>query len=285
MKINDYFAGSVFIKILNDELENESGELNLVLAEYIGERGSQRTDFNGLDIALSIDPQTAPIIFTSFMPVEYFLKDKDFQIKFNALMAKKRVGFLRLPFTADELIKKYKTLINDEKEEDLLAIELNEIATYNKRMGEIQHRVKYRLDNSEEVAWGITEVRKLNVSGTDEEVIELIKNFERQHKFTFNGKYFPGIFCDIENTLMINDQLNQKMLEILRECSSTKPITLWTGGEMGSIQKLLLRNNITWKLVSKNDFAGAEVETAYDDEEFSVFFEKYEVKVREFIQI
>jgi hypothetical protein len=47
----------------------------------------------------------------------------------------------------------------------------------------------------------------------------------------------------------------------------------------------LLKDDITWKLVPKPDFTGAEVEIAFDDEEFQDFFEKYGIKVKEFNKI
>jgi hypothetical protein len=283
MEIKSFCKNDRWVKEMSSRLENEIGKFFLVEAEY-QRPGTcdQMSECYGFDIALDLNHEEAPIIICSFLEEVHFIQMGKIQ-KFQAIMARKRVGFIRLPFTADELLEKYKSLVDDNKEEDLLAIELNKITTYEKRMGEIQHRVKHRLDDPSEAAWGITEVRKLDIAGSDEELIELIKNFEYSTKDSiFAGKYFPGVFCDIENTLIRNYQVNQKMLDILLEHSSKKPITLWTGGDIKSVQKLLLQSNITWKLVSKNDFAGAEVEIAYDDLEEAIFFKTYAIKVREF---
>ena len=297
MKINDFFASEVFVKILIDKLENEPGELSLVLAEYTGVHGTdKRADWKGLDIALSLDPEKAPIIFSSFMPEEYFANGANGYSdekgdKFHSLMAKKRVGFLQLPFTSESLVEKYKELLKDEKEEDTLAIEINRINSFEKEMGSIKHTAdRYIGENSDYakqiVTKAVSEARVIGLIGSDEEVAEQIKNFKHQPKSSiFAGKFFPGVYCDIEGTLLKDGEINIPVLEKLKELSKEKPITLWTGGKIEDLKKILASNGIIWKLISKNDLTGAEVETAYDDEDFSVFFGKYGVKVRDFNKI
>lgn len=297
MKINDYFLGSVFVSSLKERLQNEEGELFLVLVEHTkdGESG-KRSDFLGLDIALSLNPQESPIILSSFMPEEYFAHGAGYSgkdsSKFHSLMAKQRVGYLRLPFTAEDLLGKYKELVGDSKEEDILAIEINRIDSFESNMGSIQHTAQSHIgmdsDYSRQViANAISKARTIGVSGSDEEVTLQIKNFKYQSKSSiFAGRFFPGVFCDVEGTLFFKDgQVNTEMLSKLKELSKTKPITLWTGGDIKELDKILAKNGINWKLISKRDLTGAEVETSYDDEEFPVFFEKYGVKVRNFNKV
>jgi len=296
MKINDYFLGAAFVPSLKDRLQNEEGELSLVLAEYTeaGESG-KRTEFLGMDIALSLDPKNAPIILSSFMPEEYFAhgigySSKD-SVKFHSLMAKKRVGYLRLPFSAEELLSKYKELVGDDKEEDILAIEINRIESFESKMGSIQHTAKAHIGVDSDysrrtVSDAISKARAIGVAGSDDEVASIISNFRHQPKSSiFAGKFFPGIFCDVEGTLVKHGVVDIEMLSVLKELSKTKPITLWTGGNVEDLNKILALNGIVWKLISKHDLTGAEVETSYDDEDFAVFFGKYGVKVRNFNKI
>ena len=296
MKINDYFLGVVFIPILKEKLQNEEGELSLVLAEYTKVEGpGQRSEFLGLDIALSLDSAKVPIIFTSYMPEEYFAhgsgyseKDKG---KFHSLMARNRVGYLRLPFTSDDLLAKYNELIGNKKEEDILAIEINRINSFESKMGVIQHTAqRFIREDSDQarqiVSNAVSKAREAGAIGSDEEVAEQIKNFKHQPKSSiFAGKFFPGVFCDVEGTLIKDGEINIEMLTKLKELSRTKPITLWTGGNVEELGKILAKNSIKWKLISKRDLTGAEVETSYDDEDFYVFFEKYGVKVQNFNKI
>jgi hypothetical protein len=293
MKINGFFGNEGFISRLIEKLENVVGELNLVLAEY-KEPGFARTDYKGLDIALSLKPQEAPIILCSFMPENYFLENESTSSKYQALMAKKRVGYLRLPFDTDQFLLKYNELLNDNKEEDLLAIEINNIEILQNEMGTIRHSIGH-LTNADKdsdyskvrIAKALIDGRKIGLSGSDEEVIDQIMNFNYQpiSNSYMVGKFFPGVFCDVENTLLINGEVNSEILNILNIQSRKNIINLWTGGDLKEIKKILLKNHITWKLVSKYSFAGAEIESAIDDEDYSTFQEKYGVKVRNYHQI
>lgn len=300
MKLNAFFPqppqGEDFGDILaRDITNNHSGELFLVCAEYRGADNSKTlTDFFGLDFALTLDRGDSPMIICSFMPEAYFLKNDELVHKFLALMGQQRVCFMRIPFTPADLEEKFQELMEDQREDDLLATDLNNLASYNDIMGTIQHRVSIHFRNEqkgsrEAIASAVAEAReRLGLTGSDEEIAMQIKNFRHGgNQSPFIGKFFPGVFCDIENTLLIDGKINSAMLEKLQELSKTKPIALWTGAtlDMQSIQEKLIECGITWKLVAKTAFNGAEVEIAYDDEEFEIFFDKYKVKVREYIQI
>lgn len=296
MKIKTFFENPGFLASLNNSLESRSGELYLVCAEYRrpGYNNDERTVFDGLDVAWALDSDEYPIILCSFMPDTYFAGNNEFSTKFHALLARKRVGFMRLPFTADELFAKYEELLNCEREEDLLAVELEKNLSFRLQMGIIEHSIGHILNrgpdqisyDTSRIAEAITEARKIGVTGTDEEVLKQIKDFKREpKKRVFAGKFFPGIFCDVQGTLIINNKINQGMLQTLHNLSSKKPITLWTGGNLEEIRRALSINGIFWKLVSKDDLAGAIVEIAYDDEDYSVFWDKYQIEVGEYIRV
>ena len=246
------------------------------------------TDHVGLDVALELNPDEAPILLCSFSPEGYFVKKEEFSTKFFALMAKKRTGFIDTISSYEDFYEKCLELIKSEKEEDLLALELNRIKEYEKAMGLIQHSVSGRIFGFADpnALVYINKARKVGVTGNDEEVFQKILYFQRDSKDAkFVGKYFPGIFCDLEGTLLLGDELNSKLLEKLKKLSLTKPITLWTAGDTEEYQKKLISKGILWKLVSKNDFFGAEVEIVYDDLSFEDFYSKFKIRVREFNQI
>lgn len=285
-----------FIGLLIDDMADREGEeLFLVCAEYVPNGDmSEMTKFIGLDFASDLETGGAPMIICSFLPENFFLRDPYLSKKLFAILAKKKSSFLKLPFEPEDLYKKYIEILNQDREEDSLALDIGRIQAYNDVMGSIQHRIgRYFRDDSDYakalIAKAVAEARsKLNLAGSDEEIASQIRYFK--HKggdALFAGKFFPGVFCDIEGTLLINGEVNSRMLEKLQEFSETKPITLWTGNTVGidEIRKILVSKGIHWKLVPKIEFRGAEVEMAFDDEEFDLFFEKYGIKVREFITI
>lgn len=101
-------------------------------------------------------------------------------------------------------------------------------------------------------------------------------------------KYYEGIFCDIDETFLIEGQINEKVFRMLKDYEQQeKKIHLWTGG--GSIdifQKILKKIfSIEWTIFDKHDFKGCEVEIAIDDlpeEEFSI---KYGIKFKIYIRV
>ena len=294
MKITFFCPNTNWTKQLNDQLVNEAGKFFLVTAEYQGPDvyGNEMDEFPGLDIAQKLNPEEAPIILCSILDESDFIKfDRHIQ-KFRAILARKRVGFLRLPFSSEELLEKYKELMAEQKTEDLLALELNKMSEYDKEMGSIQHSIisssGYKLGD-QRVSEAISKARSIGVEGTDEEVFTIIKSFRHNSRGNkkFSGKFLPGVFCDIENTLIKNGAINTKMLEILKEHSKTLPVTLWSGAtlELPEIEKKLRGLNIFWKFLPKFVFDGAEVEMAYDDEDQETLLEKYGFTIRNFIKI
>lgn len=296
MKIVSFFpptiSGSDFGNLLSASLIEKQGEFFLICAEYT-KFEEKKSDFAGLELALNIDRGEKPMVICSFMSEQFFLQDSRLSGKFSALMAQKRVAFMRLPFSSTELYKEYLDLLEDEKKEDLLAIKLNEIATYDDIMATIRHRIahlqKSNLEKDNKIVnEAVLEARsKLRLTGTDQEVIIQIVNFKSSKTSPFAGTFFPGVFCDIENTLLINGQVNEEMFLKLQELSETEPITLWTGAvlEIDSIRKKLIQKGISWKVVPKTMFSGAEVEIAFDDEGYEEFYKKYNVKARSFNKI
>jgi len=291
MKINAIFDnGDDFATYYNNGNENKSGEVNLVYAE--SNRNGARQELKGLDTALELTRSNSnPTIICSFLPESYVASK--FGNTYFALMAKKRVGFLRLPFAPSVLLSKYQELMQIEKTEDLLSIEINQMSTFDSQMGTIQHCVSsYFREDSERgrsaIAEAVVKARAVGAIGTDEEIAIQIRDFKyRTGNNLFVGKFFPGIFCDIQNTLIKDGKVNEKMLGILQNFSKTKPITLWTGAtlEIESIKADLVSHNILWRLIPKEILYGAEVEIAYDDEELLVLTERYGFKVRDFVKV
>ena len=294
MKINFYWPTEVdvtsYFDSVRKDLENEEGEFNVVFAQKLN-------GYDGLDVALTLDPEKAPIILCCFYPYE-IVKEEASRSKFYALMGRRRVGFGRIPFdvhTPQQWLKKYHEVLLDKRKDDAIAIEMNNVFSFEERMGQIEHCAAHSFGKKtdfekELIAEAVLRAREIGVTGSDEEVELQIKNFKRKPiNSVLAGRFFPGIFCDVEGTLIIDGKVNEELFFKLTELSLKKNITLWTGGDVEKTRELFTRPNydinIFWNILPKTYFTGAEVEVAFDDEEYSVLFEKYGVKVREFIKV
>jgi hypothetical protein len=96
-----------------------------------------------------------------------------------------------------------------------------------------------------------------------------------------------GIFCDISGTLVSGKEINSDIFLTLKELEGQgKKINLWTGGTINQeLTDLLENNQIYWPLLSKYDFEGQRVATAFDDENQEMIFKKYGISVTEFQQV
>ena len=173
MEITAFFPnppnGENFVDILARSLSSKEGEFTIVNVNYQRPGyNDEPADCKGLDVALTLDPEKAPIILCSFLPEKYLVSNDEFSHKFYALMAKKRIGFLDLSegFSPDIWLNKYHELLEDKKVEDSLAIEINKIKTFEEGMGHIQHRVQsyFEKDSAlakDQISKAVEEAKKL----------------------------------------------------------------------------------------------------------------------------
>lgn len=125
--------------------------------------------------------------------------------------------------------------------------------------------------------------REFGFTGTDEEILEAIINFRTTSSELNAGKFFPGVFVDVEGTLLRDNVLHQPTVEFVQQKANGRLVTIWTGGDVEKYQKTLKGMGLTWPVVSKLAFAGAVVECAVEDLPMEVFVKQYNIHVREFI--
>lgn len=101
----------------------------------------------------------------------------------------------------------------------------------------------------------------------------------------FEGREFSGTFCDVQGTLIQDGKINQSLLIELQERAQTEPITIWTDGDLKEAAKMLRQEGISWKILSKINFGGAKVATAYDDLDQAEFDGKYHIEVEDYHQV
>lgn len=125
-------------------------------------------------------------------------------------------------------------------------------------------------------------------TGTADEVREkleaLKKNASTISRLT--DELIPGVFCDIEGTLLIDGKINEKVLEMLKKYSTEKAVTIWTGGDAEGYQKELAKIGITgFPVLSKHIFSGCKVEIAIDDWPKEALEKEYNLTIKKLLQV
>ncbi len=93
-----------FIRRIRQNLQMKDGELCLILAEYVEpETYYEPSDFKGLTLANIVNNQGKIIIICSHFSRETLMPN----VQFKELIAKKNIGFLKIPFSSEDLWKKY----------------------------------------------------------------------------------------------------------------------------------------------------------------------------------
>jgi hypothetical protein len=200
----------------------------------------------------------------------------------------KTTAYFQIPFKPIEMAAMYKKIAASKKPENL-AVKLAASFKHMTSPGTLLHDLPYKnltqkcLKLAEEI---------YGIKGSIEEVriqLEKLRGKEVNQiagvKNVAGDKVLPGLFCDIEGTLILGDKVNSDMLSILKK-TQDKPVTLWTGGNVEDVRKILNRHGINnFPLVSKDVFRGCKVEIVYDDLTKKEFCRQYDIKAKTYIKV
>lgn len=134
---------------------------------------------------------------------------------------------------------------------------------------------------------------EFGIVGTEDEVRKQLEDLREKIKsgrfveaeITGDDTVIPGVFCDVEGTLICEDQLIPGRIEMLANYVKTGPVTLWTGGSMGRLGSLLATLGVPYPVVSKYDYQGKTVEVAIDDLPEAEIEKEYGIRAKKFIRL
>jgi len=262
--------------------------MTLVLVENTA-NGAYMQHCTGVDIALDLvrkDPNKK-ILLSSWLPIEFLKKQKP---EVDILLKRETVRFIRPPYTIDEIISIW-------EKPSAVEVSLEGISKYNQRqIGIILHGMrvadpKQPQNNGEQamVHDAIAETKKLFpslVAASDDEVLDFLFEASNGRPLVRQGEKLDGVFCDIDGTLIVNGNINEKTLSVLKQYEAEgKQITLWTDGNKETTSVLLANLGVSYPLMAKMDYAGAEVEIALDDFDEFAFNARTKITARTFIQV
>lgn len=202
----------------------------------------------------------------------------------------KNGAYFRVPFQLAEIIATIRRIQKGKKIENIAAMMVSKKKSKDHLISVFLHDIKPEgCGDFHERSLKIVE-EEFGISGTTKEVRAKLEKLQNQQKDSSKNIFvetqvISGVFCDVEDTLIVNNAINQKILEKLQKYAETKAITLWTGGDLKEIEKVLDNLGITeYPLLSKYDFESYQVEIVIDDLPQSEFEEKYKIKAEAYIQ-
>lgn len=109
--------------------------------------------------------------------------------------------------------------------------------------------------------------RAAGLNGTDDELRMAVASATVTPELICRGQRFPGLFCDVEGTLLRADgSLNRRVLTYVQAAiAAGRSVTVWTGGNAAHYTNRLRGTGVMVPVVSKELFAGAQVEEVIDD--------------------
>lgn len=268
--------------VLNDQ---EMKNLILVDVNTVLDPSQNRTDRIGITLAKKyvVDPNNL-VILLSMEKESYLMKNNE---HFAALMAYPNVDFCDI-LDMQNLYAKYLTLSQGKKKKDQTAIELYEFSQHERTIAILRHGIDGRLTSSEGKIKFLAEARQAGLNGSDEEIIQFIRNWKPGTSGQFKGKYLDGIFVDALDTLfnhnweLVSSVKNavQKMAE-----DNNKKIYIISDSDKYQLEQKLKGYGIEWTLLSKYDLRGVTLEIVIDNLTLSEFENAYEIKAKEFINV
>lgn len=274
-------------EIMREALEtiDPDGKVALIFAEHIDSSAQRRSDALGLSYIKELAEKSEIVIVAGWMlPSDYANNPI-----WHAGMAFPNVYFVRLPFAFSEIeaiVEKAKD--GESRPFDPLAIRLLDI---NKSVNEIA-TLEHIMNRAIETGGGVLkdwEEKARKIFGDEMSLDEIIERVRHKNGESLSGQMvgeeYPDLCVDIEGTLIQKGEINKDLLQKMAEESKTRPITIWTGGNIESYKKILRDAGIAYKLVSKYWMRGAKIAKAIDDMPKESFEQIYGVEVEEYIQI
>lgn len=123
-------------------------------------------------------------------------------------------------------------------------------------------------------------------NATPKEIFEFLESVSDSREEVMKGKRIAGVYCDVEGTILVNEQLNQKVVTLLHEYEQQgKIVTIWTDGNIEELKQKLESFGVIYPVKSKFDHAGAIAEIVIDDQDEYTFGARTKISAEKFIKV
>lgn len=266
-----------------DEIDPER-EAALVFIEYVDSEARNRSDARGLDFVKELAETESKVIITGWCRESDYARDP----RWHLAMAYPNVEFVRLPFSLKSMKEIMAQFEGERRPFDQLAIRLAGIKRDMNKVGTLEHNLHHAINGGPEAmeAW---EKQARAIFGEELSLDEVIERIKKKDPTSLEGELageeFADLCVDVEDTLVQDGVINAELVERMKVASKERPITIWTGGDMKQIEKLLRDAGISFKLASKHWLRGAKVAKAIDNMPQAEFLETYGIEAGEYEQI
>lgn len=266
--------------------------LALVYAEALTPQKRLRTAYAGLEIALEKAQGGMPVVLLAMTPRSLLAERPEFHI----LMSYPNVQFQDAICRDEEIQGAVTRAINAVRPNDELArraftlpqMQQSELGGIRHDLGHAQHaEAGSEQRKTCDDKW-MPRAKKLFGDLSREDLIAAIDAADQVDEgyAPLSGMVFTDLCCDAEGTLFTDSgEINPEVRQVLDEASLHRPVTIWTGGDLGAVGKAVRKAGISYKVLPKQLLRGAQVATAYDDLPQEEFFRQYGVRVMDYHQI
>ncbi len=264
--------------------ERVSGNITMISACYRSSEQQFLQNFHGIEVAAERIREGEKVVL--WAPVPASLIEKKRGAEFTRLVENKNFVYLEAPFTQDNFVNAANQLLAGTKVVNVAAaatadLSIRERAIVTLRHGNVDHD-RYPSDPDAFLA----QAKELGFTGTVEEVRDQLRTWKRATDGSLSGQSFPGLFVDVQGTLLREDgTLNEEIVKLAELATAEGPVTVWTDGKLDKIIPQLRNLGVTYPVVSKFDFHGATVEKAIDDKPQDEFTYLYGITVGSFLQV
>lgn len=264
----------------------EEDDLMLVNADSISQTRQEEIKWEE-----EIKNTKAIVIFYSFFDLS---SPKLHSPKILQFIYRKNCGFIRMPALLSEIRKLYEELMSGKKIENKAAMLHLEAEKKQYSIGYILHDISP--EKSESIKKPALELaeKEFGITGSEEEVRAALNILRKQDDSYYiqraaEDRFLPGVFCDIEGTLIKGEKLNEEIFNKLVEYEGKGvPVNIWTGGDTERIEKIINSFSVLkgkWLILNKYNYYGFEAEIVIDDMPEKEFSEMYRIKFREYVQV
>lgn len=240
---------------------------------FVGVDGLQR-------ISDDLDKVECPVIFLSILPEFSLWKEGNIALPY---IYRKNGALFKMPSELSDVVEMYHKICRGEKIENPAAILVAQKKSDSHLVSILLHDIYPGKENCEKSLE--TARYKFGITGSIEEVRVQLEELEKQQKtkksVVLSKDTLPGVFCDIEGTLIIDGKINSELVPTLKQNALTKPVSLWTGGDISGLEKFPISG---YPILSKYEFEGCRVEIVIDNLSKEEFEQEYGIFADVYIQ-